>query len=104
MTRKTPREIVFSSKFKRDLKKHYTELVSLAWSEVFHCLLNDINLPEKYRDHALVGDLKGCRDCHIKPDLVLIYEKADKDTLVLIRLGTHSQLARLGTHSQLAIA
>ncbi len=93
MANKTPREVVFSSKFKRDLKKHYAELVSVAWSEVFYCLLNDIKLAEKYRDHALTGNLVGFRDCHIKPDLVLIYEKPDDSTLVLIRIGTHSQLA-----------
>ncbi len=41
------------------------------------------------RDHVLIGD---CRDCHIKPDLVLIYRKPDAGTLELIRLGSHSKL------------
>lgn len=50
-------------------------------------------LPEKYRDHALVGGRKGQRDCHIRPDWVLIYEKHD-DTLILLlcETGTHSDL------------
>ena len=66
------RDVVFSSQFKRDLKKHHLELVHPAWAEVFNCLLNDVQLPEKYCDHALKGNLTGSRDCHIKPDLVLI--------------------------------
>lgn len=76
-----------------DLKKHHLELVHPAWAEVFNCLLNDVQLPEKYCDHALKGNLTGSRDCHIKPDLVLIYEKPDANTLLLIRLGSHSELA-----------
>jgi mRNA interferase YafQ len=45
----------------------------------------------KHRDHALTGDWKGGRDCHVEPDLVLIY-KRDDDTLILGRTGTHSDL------------
>ncbi len=83
--------LLTNKQFKRDLKKHYSELINPAWIEVIHCLLNDENLPLKYKDHALSGNLKGFRDCHIKPDLVLIYEKQGDD-LILHRLGTHSEL------------
>jgi mRNA interferase YafQ len=55
-------------------------------------LIADITLPVTMRDHALIGNWKDCRDCHIKPDLVLIYRKPDADTLELIRLGSHSEL------------
>jgi mRNA interferase YafQ len=50
-------------------------------------------LDEKYRDHDLGGTYKGCRECHIDPDWLLIYETKD-DVLVLLlyRLGSHSQL------------
>jgi len=44
------------------------------------------------RDHALTGDWSGSRDCHVKPDLVLIYRKPDADTLRLARLGSHSDV------------
>jgi mRNA interferase YafQ len=54
-------------------------------------LVADEALPERNRDHALGGDWKGFRDCHIKPDLVLIYEKSP-NTLSLARLGSHSEL------------
>jgi mRNA interferase YafQ len=55
-------------------------------------LTNDQSLPEKNRDHALSGDWKDHRDCHIKPDLVLIYRKPDNAVLQLVRLGSHSEL------------
>ena len=55
-------------------------------------LLNDEALPEKYRDHQLTGDWVGYRECHIKPDLLLIYKQADDNTLRLARLGSHSEL------------
>ena len=67
------------------------ELVTPAWAEVLSCLCNDEVLPEKYRDHALTGDWNGCRDCHVRPDLVLIYEYQNHD-LILHRLGPHSEL------------
>ncbi len=50
-------------------------------------------MPEKFSDHPLSGDWDGYRDCHLKPDLVLIY-KADEDVLRLARLGSHSNLFR----------
>ncbi len=61
-------------------------------------LANDEPLPERCRYHALTGEWKDFRDCHIKPDLapqgdnVLIYQKPDKDRLLLARLGSHSEL------------
>jgi mRNA interferase YafQ len=55
-------------------------------------LANDQPLAEKHRDHALIGDWKDHRDCHIKPDLVLIYRKLDDVVLQLVRLGSHSEL------------
>jgi len=90
------RTIERSSAFKRDYKKVTTTprhrnldpllLVVLA------LLLEDRSLPESNRDHALSGDWVGYRECHIKPDLLLIYRKPDTDTLRLARLGSHSEL------------
>ena len=48
---------------------------------------------QKYSDHPLTGNWVEHRDCHIKPDLVLIYRKPDKKRLQLIRLGSHSELS-----------
>jgi mRNA interferase YafQ len=49
-------------------------------------------LPRRYFDHALSGEWQDCRDCHIKPDLILIYRKPDETSLELVRLGSHSEL------------
>lgn len=56
-------------------------------------LANGEILEEKYRDHDLTGNYKGCRECHIEPDWLLVYEILD-DVIVLLlyRLGSHSDL------------
>ena len=50
-------------------------------------------LDEKYRDHDLSDNFKGCRECHVEPDWLLIYE-IDNDVLILVlnRVGSHSEL------------
>jgi mRNA interferase YafQ len=55
-------------------------------------LVNDQTLPVQQRDHDLTGNWSGYRECHLKPDLLLIYRKSDADTLRLARLGSHSEL------------
>lgn len=80
-----------TNQFKRDYKRHCLDLLTFSWAEIFWKLLTDQELPEKYKDHQLTGNLKEFRDCHIKPDLVLIYRKYD-DVLQLVRLGSHSEL------------
>jgi len=86
-----------SSAFKRDYRRvkaaprHRKDLHSLV-STVVALLLSDRVLPGNNRDHALSGDWMGYRECHIKPDLLLIYRKPDADTLRLARLGSHSEL------------
>jgi photosystem II stability/assembly factor-like uncharacterized protein/mRNA-degrading endonuclease YafQ of YafQ-DinJ toxin-antitoxin module len=53
---------------------------------------NDKPLSEKHRDHALSGEWRDYRECHLKPDLLLIYRKPDSQVLQLVRLGSHSEL------------
>ncbi len=90
------REIERTTQFKRDYKReakgrHRASLdVSLA--ELLGALMNDETLAARYRDHAPAGEWSGFRDCHVKPDLVLIYEKPNEDVLRLVRLGSHSEL------------
>ena len=84
------RLIEHTSAFKRDFKR-YGELDG-ALIEVLWKLANDEPLAERFRDHALTGNWKDHRDCHIKPDLVLIYRKLDAKTLQLVRMGSHSEL------------
>ena len=91
------RTIERSSAFKRDYRRakaaprHSKHLDSL-FSTVLALLLKDEALPANYRDHGLIGDWSGYRECHIRPDLLLIYRKHDAVTLRLARLGSHSEL------------
>ncbi len=84
--------ISVSGEYKREFKKHIPLIInSPEYIEVMYCLLNSLPLPEKYKDHALTGNWKGWRDCHIKNDLVLIY-KVVGDEIMLARLNTHSEI------------
>ena len=71
--------------------RHSKDVGSLL-PEILKLLLVDEPLPVKNRDHALSGDWAGYRECHVKPDLLLIYRKPDADTLRLARLGSPSEL------------
>lgn len=86
------RTVIPTNQFKRDIKKQSKELITPQWIEVMHCLLNDLPMPIKYRNHVLTGDKKHLMDCHIKPDLVLLYEFEGDTDLILYRLGSHSEL------------
>ena len=55
-------------------------------------LASNVVLAPRLRDHALMGEWKDNRDCHIKPDLMLIYPKQDAATFRLVRLGSHREL------------
>ncbi len=88
------RKIEWTSVFKRDFKrekKRNAHLESLL-VPVLDKLAGDIPLEPHFRDHALIGKWKSYRDCHIKPDLVLIYQKPVSEILRLVRLGSHSDL------------
>lgn len=84
-------KLVPSNQFKRDAKKRWAELLTEDWTIVAHCLIHDQELPSKYRDHQLIGNWKGFRECHVKPDLLLIYAKFD-NRIELVRFGSHSEL------------
>jgi mRNA interferase YafQ len=88
------RTISRSTAFKRDYKRVSAGLPSLdsLLSEAIGALAADHPLAERFRDHALAGKWKGYRDCHIRPDLLLIYRKPDDARLELVRLGSHSEL------------
>jgi len=89
------RTIKQSGQFKRDLKREakgpHRQALQSDFVAIIAALANDQPLAEKHRDHALTGDRKGHRDCHVKPDLVLIYRKPDDAVLQLVRLGSHSE-------------
>ena len=90
------RKIERTGQFKRDYKReakgqHRAELDTIL-VPVLAALARDEMLEPRLRDHALSGDWRDHRDCHIRPDLMLIYRKPDDEVLQLVRLGSHSEL------------
>jgi mRNA interferase YafQ len=83
----------FKRDYKREAKGQYSATLDASLMPVLVALASDQPLAPSCRDHPLSGDWKDHRDCHIKPDLVLIYQKPDNDCLRLVRLGSHSELA-----------
>lgn len=91
------RTIERSTAFKRDYKRiktmpRYKKNLDSLISDVLECLIADKVLPERNFDHGLSGEWNGYRECHIKPDLLLIYKKPDPFILRLARIGSHSEL------------
>jgi len=87
-------EVFATSRFKRDLKLAIKRKYDIPLMDaVVTTLSKGMTLPEKNNDHSLKGDYEGCRECHITPDWLLIYEIADDEgVLYLTRTGTHSDL------------
>jgi mRNA interferase YafQ len=90
------RTIRYANRFKRDYKREksgrHGKTLDTELVQAVDLLRADTLLPRRYFDHALSGEWSDCRDCHIKPDLVLIYRKPDREHLDLVRLGSHSEL------------
>nr|WP_314994377.1 type II toxin-antitoxin system YafQ family toxin [uncultured Treponema sp.] len=87
-------DLVYTSQFKKDYKlaqKRHVDIDELF--KVISMLQKQEPLPEEKRDHSLVGNYKGYRECHVRPDLLLIYTIKKKELeLLLFRIGTHSDL------------
>jgi len=86
----------YTARFRRDYKReksgrHGKSLDTLLM-DIVRLLAADKPLPRRNFDHPLSGEWADHRDCHIKPDLILIYRKPDADSLDLVRLGSHSEL------------
>lgn len=88
------RRVERSSSYKRGYKRiRHNAKVLAALKEVVALLAADAPLDPKYCDHALHNDWEGCRDCHVCPDVVLIYQKtADGLVLHLLRIGNHAEV------------
>jgi mRNA interferase YafQ len=82
----------FKRDYKREAKGRNRNSIDDSLFPVLVALVNDQQLDSRYRDHNLSGDWAGYRDCHVKPDLLLIYRKSGDDLLRLARLGSHSEL------------
>lgn len=90
------RKIVVSTQYKKDLKKSQKQGLPIEELDaVIKKLVEDVALDAKFKDHQLVGQLKDFRECHIKPDWLLLYSKEGDDCLKILRL------VRLGSHAEL---
>ncbi len=90
------RAIEHTSRFKRDYKREKRGALGgrldVVLTQVVELLATDTPLPPRFKDHPLTGDWRDFRDCHLRPDLVLIYRKSGAAVLQLVRLGSHSEL------------
>jgi mRNA interferase YafQ len=90
------RTVKHTSRFRRDYRRkksgRHSKPLDADLLEAVTLLAQNQPLPRRYFDHPLGGEWNDHRDCHIKPDLILIYRKPDDTSLELVRLGSHSEL------------
>lgn len=91
------RTIDYTGQFRRDYKREKKGRHKATLDTELHAVLSalaaDLPLEPRHRDHVLTGNWSDHRDCHVKPDLILIYQKPDPATLRLVRLGSHAELS-----------
>lgn len=87
------KKIYPSSQFKRDYKRYRNNPEKLADLKVIIDLLaNESPIPPKFKPHKLTGDYKGCLECHIQNDFLLIWFDPEQEVIELVRMGSHSEL------------
>ena len=90
--RKIERTRQFKRDYKREVKGRHRRVLDASLIPIVSALASDQPLEPRYRDHALSGNWSDHRDCHVRPDLILLYQKPDGHTLRLVRFGSHSEL------------
>ena len=86
---------IYTKKFSKSLKKFQKSGIfkDQELKEIIRKLTNEKILESKYRDHELTGEYLGCRECHVKTDILLIYEVDKSNSLITFaNLGSHSEL------------
>lgn len=87
------KNIYYSGKAKKDLKKYRNnEKLMKALLKVLGYLANGQDVPSEYRPHKLTGNYKGCMECHVGNDFLLIWIDPDNETIEVVRIGSHSEL------------
>ena len=89
------RTLKVTTQFKKDLKKYQNQpkKISKLKSDLL-ILQSGSTIPQEYTPHRLLGDYKGCWECHIESDTLLIWIDEDSDVVKLLRLDSHSELFR----------
>lgn len=87
------KELQPTTKFRKDLKRYKHKPQKLAaLKEILDMLQHERPIPAEYYPHILHGDYKGCMECHIEGDFLLIWVDPNTDIIELVRLGSHSEL------------
>lgn len=84
---------IYSSRFQKDLKKYRNSKFMTTFKEVIKLLIKNTKLDKKHCDHKLKGYIEDLRECHVKPDWLIIYtiDKENK-TIIFKRTGSHTEL------------
>ena len=80
----------YGTQYKKDFKRYKNQLEKLL--EVLRMLENEEDLPIELKTHKLTGQYKGCMECHIEGDFLLIWFDDKSDIIEILRLGSHSEL------------
>lgn len=82
-----------SSQYKKDYKRYRHQGGKLErLGQIIDMLVNEQPIPASFKPHMLQGQYKGCMECHIQGDFLLVWFDPRRDVIELVRLGTHSEL------------
>ena len=82
-----------SGQYKKDLKRYLHQPAKLeALGQIIDMLANEQPIPARYKPYMLLGQYKGCMECHVQGNFLLIWLDEERDIIELVRLGTHSEL------------
>lgn len=86
-------ELIQTSTFKKSLKKYkHDKKVNQELAFIVDLLINEKTIPEKYKNHRLIGKYDGMLELHLRPDDLLVYFKIDGDSITLVAIGSHADL------------
>ncbi len=87
------KKIFPSGQYKKDLKRYLHQPAKLeALGQIIDMLANEQPIPARYKPHMLLGQYKGCMECHVQGNFLLIWLDEERNIIELVRLGTHSEL------------
>ena len=82
-----------STQYKKDYKRYRNNPFKMkALAEIIDLLANEQPIPAQYKPHMLHGDYKGCMECHVQGDFLLVWMDEKRNIVELVRLGSHSEL------------
>lgn len=89
------KKLRFSSQFKKDFKRFRNSPSKIkSLNEILNHLIKEESIPETFRPHKLTGIYRGCMECHVEADYLLIWKDEATGIIYLVRLGSHSELFR----------